>query len=34
MNVVFPYMVHDEHRRPIEIAPDTPDDTLELRAVR
>jgi hypothetical protein len=34
MNVVVPYMVHYEHKRPIEIAPETPDDMLELIAAR
>jgi hypothetical protein len=28
-NVVVPYMVYKEHKRPLEIASDTPDDMLE-----
>jgi hypothetical protein len=34
MNVVVPYMIHNEHMRPIEIAPDIPEDMLELIAAR
>jgi hypothetical protein len=34
MKIVVPYVVHNEHKRPIEIAPDTPNDTLELIAAR
>jgi hypothetical protein len=32
MNVVGPDMAYKEHMRPIEIAPDTPDDMLETIA--